>query len=77
MKRGSGLTILAEADDDEGGIKYVQFFLDDQLLTTKPRAPFSLTYTIDVEPGEHRIRAEATDFAGNAKRDEVEITVED
>jgi membrane peptidoglycan carboxypeptidase len=73
---GDSVTIEAEARDVEGGIKYVQFYLDDQLLTTKPQEPFTFEYTLDVEPGDYTIRAVATDLAGRTEDDEVEITVE-
>jgi chitodextrinase len=65
----------AEAEDDEGGIKYVQFFLDDVLLSTKPQSPYTLQYDFTVEPGDYDACAVATDLAGNEHRDCVEITV--
>jgi membrane peptidoglycan carboxypeptidase len=75
VQAGSGFVIRATAEDDEGGIKYVQFFLDDQLLTTKPKEPFTLTYSIAV-PGKYEMRAVATDLAGNTSEDVLTITVE-
>ncbi len=77
IRRGQSYTIEAEADDDEGGIKYVQFFLGDTLLSTKPQAPYELTYDFDVEPGSYDLRAVATDLADNEREDRVEITVTD
>jgi len=73
--RGVSYTVEADADDDEGGIKYVQFFLDTMLLTTKPQAPYKLDYDFDVEPGEYEVRAVATDLAGNEHQDSVDVTV--
>ena len=73
--RGVAFTVEAEADDDEGGIKYVQFYLDDTLLSTKPTAPYRLEYDFDVEPGTYDLRAVATDLAGNEDQDSLEITV--
>jgi membrane carboxypeptidase/penicillin-binding protein PbpC len=73
---GSSITIQARADDQEGGIKYVQFFLNDQLLSTKPKEPFELPYTFDVAPGTYAIRALATDLAGNVSEDTVMVIVE-
>lgn len=75
LPRGTTYTMEAEAEDDEGGIKYVQFFLDDTLLSTKPNSPYSLEYDFDVEPGDYEVRAVATDLAGNEHEDGVEITV--
>lgn len=71
----SPLTITASATDSEGGIKYVEFFMDDTLLTTKPKEPYSLTFEHPA-PGGHIIRAVATDLAGNKESDQVSITVE-
>lgn len=73
--RGVPFTVEAGADDDEGGVKYVQFFLDDTLLSTKPQSPYRLEYDFDVEPGTYDLRAVATDLAGNEREDTVQITV--
>lgn len=73
--RGMPYTLEAEAEDDEGGIKYVQFFLGNTLLSTKPNAPYTLDYNFDVEPGDYDVSAVATDLAGNEHEDGVEITV--
>lgn len=75
LPRGTTYTMEAEAKDDEGGIKYVQFFLDDVLLSTKPQSPYTLQYDFPVEPGDYDACAVATDLAGNEHRDCVEITV--
>lgn len=73
--RGVPFTVEASANDDEGGIKYVQFFLDETLLSTKPASPYRLEYDFDVEPGTYDLRAVATDLAGNEDEDSIEITV--
>lgn len=73
--RGVPFTIEATATDDEGGIKYVQFYLDQTLLSTKPQSPYRLEYDFDVEPGTYTLRAVATDLAGNEREDTIEITV--
>lgn len=75
IRRGQPYTMEAEAEDIEGGVKYVQFFLGDTLLSTKPQAPYELTYDFDVEPGAYELRAVATDLADNEREDRVEITV--
>ncbi len=72
---GEDLVIGVEADDDEGAVKYVQFFLNETLLTTKPKAPYEFTYTLDVPAGVYRVRAVAEDMAGHAGEDEVRIAV--
>lgn len=76
VKNGTGLLLHVDATDNEGGIKYVEFYIDDLLLTRKPRDPFAFTYALIVTPGVHRLRAVATDLAGQTGEDSVEITVE-
>jgi hypothetical protein len=74
LSAGSGGTLIrADAGDSEGGIKYIEFYLDETLLTRKPREPFEFTYQIP--EGEHTIRAVATDLAGNVAEDRVRVTV--
>jgi hypothetical protein len=75
LPRGTSYRVEADAEDEEGGIKYVQFFLGKTLLSTKPVAPYVLDYDFDVEPGDYELRAVATDLAGNEHEDSVEITV--
>ncbi|MBI5156004.1 hypothetical protein HZA45_01880, partial [Candidatus Peregrinibacteria bacterium] len=76
VKKGKSVTIRAAAEDKEGDIKYVQFFLNDQLLTTKPKAPYSLEYTFDAPAGNYNLKAIATDLAGNTAEDRVTVTVQ-
>lgn len=75
-RTGEQIVIEADAEDSEGGIRYVQFYLDSVLLSTKPSAPYRLEWTNDLEPGDYRLRAVATDLAGNTDEDEVELTIE-
>jgi len=72
---GSELHIEAAADDPDGGIKYVQFYLDDTLLTTKPAEPYEFTYTLPQKDGTYRLRAVAEDSAKNTAEDEIVITI--
>jgi membrane peptidoglycan carboxypeptidase len=72
---GEDIRIRAEADDAEGGIKYVQFYLNDTLLTTKPSSPYSFEYTLDVPAGVYTLRAVAEDVAGHQSEDEMQIGV--
>jgi len=74
ITEGDPLTITATADDDDGAIKYVEFFADNLLLSRKPSAPYTLTYG-ELTVGTHRIRVVATDLSGNTREDSVEITV--
>ncbi len=75
VKNGDSLTILADAEDLDGGIKYVQFYLGDTLLTTKPQAPYELSYKIDLPDGTYTVRAVAQDIAENTGEDSVQIVV--
>jgi len=77
VNKGEEITLRAEAIDNEGGIKYVQFFLDETLLTTKPKDPYKLKYKIDLDPGTYTLRTEARDLAGNTAVDEIVLTVEE
>lgn len=76
VPKGTEVSMQAVADDTEGGIKYVEFYLDGILLTRKPKSPYELTYPID-NAGTHRIRAVAVDLAGNTTEDEIRIEVTD
>jgi hypothetical protein len=64
----------AEASDD-GGIKVVQFFLNERLLSNDAAEPYSLTYPSDLRPGSYTLSVKATDFAGNSMEDKVEVNV--
>ena len=72
---GAPLLLRASADDGEGGLKYVQFYLGTRLLSTKPNAPYELLYDAEIRPGTYELRAVATDFAGNESEDSVDITI--
>ena len=72
---GAPLTMHAESDDPEGAVKYVEFYIDTQLITRKPIAPYEITYPAQLSPGPHTVKAVATDLAGNTTEDEVTITV--
>lgn len=75
VAQGDSLLMRVDVQDDNGVLKYVQFFLDDLLLTTKPKEPFSLTYDMTADPGAYRLRAVATDLTGKTTEDSVSLTV--
>ncbi len=75
IKTGESLTMSANASGP-AGIKYVEFFLNNQLLTTKPNAPYNLSYTVTLPAGTYTLEAVATDYSGKKSQDEVEVTVE-
>jgi membrane peptidoglycan carboxypeptidase len=71
------LNIQARAEDTQGGIKYVEFYLDSTLLSRKPQEPFTFSYPlISVSSGIHTVRVVATDASGLTGEDEVMVTVE-
>jgi membrane peptidoglycan carboxypeptidase len=72
---GEDIRIRAEAEDDSGAVKYVQFYLDDTLLTTKPTSPYTFDYTLDLPAGTYRLRAVAEDVAEHTGEDEITIGV--
>ena len=71
---GGNLTLSADASDD-GGIKVVQFFLNERLLSNDAAEPYSLTYPGEFKPGTYILSVKATDFAGNSTEDKVEVSV--
>ena len=77
VRSGAQITIRADARDPDGGIKYVQFYLDDTLLSTKPKEPYTMTYTFSVPDGVYTLRAVAEDLAENTAEDTVTLTVGD
>ncbi|MFH0770864.1 MAG: penicillin-binding protein [Candidatus Peregrinibacteria bacterium] len=75
VQRGDSLTIRAEASDSDGEIKYVQFYLGETLLTTKPIPPYELTYTIDLPDGVYTLKAVAEDLSRHSSEDALTVTV--
>ncbi len=73
---GSPLSMRAQSADPEGDVKYVEFFIDEQLIVRQPVPPYDITYPLNVTPGTHTVRAVATDLAGNSAEDAVTILVE-
>ncbi len=72
---GTPLLIRAESDDPDGNVKYVELYVDSQLIVRKPLAPYEITWPGELPPGEHTVRAIATDLSGGSAEDEVRITV--
>ncbi|HVW66959.1 MAG TPA: transglycosylase domain-containing protein [Candidatus Peribacteraceae bacterium] len=74
LKSGDTLTMSADASA-QAGIKYVEFYLNGQLLTTKPKEPYSLSYKVTLPPGTYTLKAVATDFSNKTSEDDIEVTV--
>lgn len=76
VPRASTLRVRAEAIDQESGLKYVQFFMDGTLLTTKPSEPYDLDYKLKEASGPHTLEVRATDMAGNTASSTLTVTIE-
>lgn len=76
LPKGGSLRMRVDAEDLESGIKYVQFYIDDTLLTTKPKEPYEMNYTLTQSPGVYTLSVKATDMAGNSAEDKKTLTVE-
>ena len=75
ITQGGTLDMRVAVQDPDGVLKYVQFYLDDVLLTTKPKEPFTLSYGVTISPGTYRLRAVATDLTGKTTEDALQLTV--
>ena len=75
LKLGQEVTIIAEVRDPGGYVDRAQFFLGDQLLTTRRSAPFQVTFKLDADLGETVIRVVGVDAAKNEGEDEVQVIV--
>lgn len=73
---GAPLSVEVEVEDHEGGIKYVEFYLNDRLLARKPREPYILSYDADLKPGTYELRIVATDLADNTAEERMNVTVQ-
>ncbi len=76
LPKGGELHMEVDATDQEGGVKYVQFYLDDTLLTTKPKEPYELDYKITEAPGVYQLKVKAIDTSGNSSEDIRTLTVD-
>ena len=77
FKTTDTLTIQANASDREGEVRYVEFYLDETLLSRGAREPYSVSYPLkDIAPGTHTVRAVATDASGKTGEDAVTITIQ-
>lgn len=61
--------VIVSASDDESGMDYVEFYVDDVLKETVTTPPY--TYHFDEPPGTHLIAATAYDTAGNSAEDTI------
>jgi membrane peptidoglycan carboxypeptidase len=74
---GGTLRLEAEADDPEGGLKLLQFYLDDILLTNLTSGPFRTEFPLTTQlPGRYRLRVVAKDQVGNEVEDVAILTIQ-
>ncbi|WP_419205811.1 Ig-like domain-containing protein [Photobacterium leiognathi] len=64
VTEGDSVTISANAQDKDGSVTKVEFFVDNQLIATSTSAPFTAQWTATA--GNHQITAKATDNEGSA-----------
>ena len=67
---------FAVASDDSGQIRSVRFLIGSRLVAELTRPPYEATIvTQQLPPGEHVLRAHATDAAGNSASSETVLVV--
>lgn len=76
LPSGGSLRMKVDAEDQESGLKYVQFYLGETLLTTKPKEPYEMNYTITQGAGVYTLTVKAVDMAGNTSEDTRTLTVQ-
>ena len=71
------VTLTADASDPDGGIEKVEFYLGLTKLGEDATHPYSLDWAVDVEVGNHLIRARAVDDTGlTSSSDPINILVD-
>jgi membrane carboxypeptidase/penicillin-binding protein len=66
------ITLQANVSDNIG-LDSVAFFMDDQEIIRQSQQPYAVPWQLSV--GEHILRVEANDFAGNISEDSINFTV--
>ncbi|MBN2737483.1 MAG: carbohydrate-binding protein [Spirochaetales bacterium] len=68
------ITIKVFADDTDGEVKNVQFYIDDDLVFTDDESEYYYNWT-NITPGVHMLKAIATDDRGLESQDSITISV--
>ena len=71
---GDSIVISATANDTDGTVASVEFFVDNVSVGTDATSPYSISYKTTV--GKHKIKAIATDnlgLKGNSKEDSISV----
>ncbi|PQJ66601.1 Ig-like domain-containing protein [Photobacterium angustum] len=76
ISEGDTVTITANAEDKDGSVTQVEFFVDNQLIATSSSAPFTAQWTSTA--GNHQITAKATDNENSTTTSSaITLTVDD
>jgi uncharacterized protein (TIGR02145 family) len=73
---GDTVVISVNADDSDGDVFAVAFYIDDLGLGSTSIFPYSYTWnTYDSEPGDHTIKVIAKDIENGSTADEIKILI--
>jgi uncharacterized protein (TIGR02145 family) len=76
IEKGETVTINAEAEDSDGTITKVEFFIDNILVATVTIKPYTYDWnTSSEDPGDHTIRVTATDDGDASAHAEISVTI--
>src|SRR5690554_2461629 len=76
ITQGNTVTISVEAEDDDGSIAEVRFYIDGVGKGSANSFPYNYEWiTTEEEIGSHTIKAEAKDNAGATKTDEITVAI--
>jgi len=76
ISRDTTVTISVEAEDEDGKIEEVRFYVDSAGIGSTDSFPYNYEWKInDVSAGTHIIKVEAIDEEGASGKDTIQITV--
>jgi len=76
IEQGEAIIITAVADDSDGTITKVDFYIDNTLKTSSIHDPHTYVWNTTAEDtGEHKIKATATDDGDGTKDAEITVTI--
>ncbi|PLX23844.1 MAG: hypothetical protein C0599_03600 [Salinivirgaceae bacterium] len=75
-EQGQNVTIITEADDPDGNLYKVKFYIDDYLINEDAEAPYRYVWsTIGIEEGQYLLTAEAVDTDQKSSRAQVTVEI--
>jgi len=70
------VTVSAVANDSDGYVNTVNFYVDDKKFAEKQEYPYEVLWnTYGLSPGTYQLKAEAVDDAGDAASDEITVMI--